>query len=527
MGRLHTFHGRFRGEHERVARRPGLRGTSRTAATAAVTVAAVLMGLMGPVGPAAAVTTAAPTVTIVPEGGALTAAPAVKFTLTALNATGKTGTVQAKLAGEWADVSVPQPVDTPSWAKSVEYKFQSEGALEFRAVLKSADAVAVLSETSTVTYKAAAPTGPPAPVAAPVVAPVAAAPAVVVPPVPAVLPLPAIRLIPGAPTEGVEPVRQITLSGEDLTGSLIDIQRRYADGWKTLWMPPAPSKNSPVAYTFKFDAEGKAPLRAIATRNGKRLATSATLNLVYKRKATTATTVSSLAYGPGLFATAQGAVGSGDRASHTYQLTGSLGARQGVLQRLEGSTWVTVQNATFTQSTGYKATFTTPAVSGKASWRYRVQVAASAQEKAWTSASTVIKTVDPNLYTGYTKAAYNYMKPYCKNPVIKIISGYWSYTSVPSYHIDLSNELGTGKVMQYIALHECAHIVSFKLYENDRTFGARMDAIYGSFPRGVEALADCMAFAMGADANSNGSYTRNCSGYRGTAARMILAGQKP
>jgi hypothetical protein len=36
-----------------------------------------------------------------------------------------------------------------------------------------------------------------------------------------------------------------------------------------------------------------------------------------------------------------------------------------------------------------------------------------------------------------------------------------------------------------------------------------------------------MAFAMGADANSNGSYTRNFSGYRGTAARVILAGQKP
>jgi hypothetical protein len=59
------------------------------------------------------------------------------------------------------------------------------------------------------------------------------------------------------------------------------------------------------------------------------------------------------------------------------------------------------------------------------------------------------------------------------------------------------------------------------------SFGRRMDKIYGSFPRGVEALTDCMSFAMGADADSNGSYTRNCSGYRGTAARMVLRGQKP
>jgi hypothetical protein len=36
-----------------------------------------------------------------------------------------------------------------------------------------------------------------------------------------------------------------------------------------------------------------------------------------------------------------------------------------------------------------------------------------------------------------------------------------------------------------------------------------------------------MAYAMDADKNIGGTYTRDCSGYRGTAARMVLRGQKP
>ncbi|MGY3381152.1 hypothetical protein ACVWYS_003109 [Arthrobacter sp. TE12231] len=42
-----------------------------------------------------------------------------------------------------------------------------------------------------------------------------------------------------------------------------------------------------------------------------------------------------------------------------------------------------------------------------------------------------------------------------------------------------------------------------------------MNAIYGSRPAGKEQLADCMAYAMGADKNYGGTYTRDCSCYRG------------
>ena len=53
-----------------------------------------------------------------------------------------------------------------------------------------------------------------------------------------------------------------------------------------------------------------------------------------------------------------------------------------------------------------------------------------------------------------------------------------------------------------------------------------MNAIYGNKPEGMEQLADCMAVEMGGT-KGFGSYTNICSGYRGTAARMVLAGRKP
>ena len=55
----------------------------------------------------------------------------------------------------------------------------------------------------------------------------------------------------------------------------------------------------------------------------------------------------------------------------------------------------------------------------------------------------------------------------------------------------------------------------------------RLNKIFKS-SNGVEMVADCMAYRMGADRNAAVDwYTQDCKGARGTAAKNILAGTKP
>ena len=170
----------------------------------------------------------------------------------------------------------------------------------------------------------------------------------------------------------------------------------------------------------------------------------------------------------------------------------------------------------------------TPLTVGIVTRKYRVTIDASAQEKAWTSSTSTIEHVAPARYTGYTKSSYDYMKRFCPKQVITLRGPGTSYARYPSYQIQIATGITDKKSLQLVSLHECAHIISFKLYASDISqLGKRMDAIYGRFPEGSEQLADCMASAMGADISRSGYRTKNCTGARADAARKVLAGQKP
>lgn len=326
-------------------------------------------------------------------------------------------------------------------------------------------------------------------------------------------------------TPDTDPAKVFSLSGYGFVGGTISLQRLSGAGIWTTVQTSAVLKQDNASLTYKFTTEGTAKIRAVLNKAGKRLFTSAQQTVSYARQDTYIQAENSWTNNP--FSTADGRVAAGTQWPTTYILYNALSDRRGSLQEYRDGLWRTVQSVSFTKASGWKATVKSPLVNATTSKRYRFTIAPTVQEKAWTSGSTVIRHMNPADYTGYKKAAYNYMKPYCDKQVITLIGGYTSYAHSPSYQIEMAQTYGTGKALQYVSLHECAHIASFKLYKDYTGLATRMNAIYGSWPSGLEQLADCMAYAMGADKNYGGSYTRDCSGYRGTAARKVLAGQKP
>jgi hypothetical protein len=335
----------------------------------------------------------------------------------------------------------------------------------------------------------------------------------------------------GSPSTAAKAVRFSGL-GSGLTGTTVTLQRQDATGWKTVWTSPvlspnAPSSTFPAAYTFT--AEGSASFRAQLISAGKIVATSPTRTLSYARQPTfVSMPVYNLDYGLKPFGSAEGRVAAGTQVSHTYRLDNALSDRTGRLQELRADKWVTLQELAFKKASGFQATMKTPVTAGTIKRTYRVTIDASVQEKAWTSSTSTIEHVDPAKYTGYTKSSYDYMKRYCPNQVITLRGPGTSYARFPSYQIQLATGITDQKALQFVSLHECAHIISYKLYASDTDqLRKRMNAIYGTWPEGTEQLADCMASAMGADISRSGYGTKNCTGARADAARKVLAGQKP
>lgn len=320
--------------------------------------------------------------------------------------------------------------------------------------------------------------------------------------------------------------------GSGLTATTLALQRQDAGVWKTVWTSPQLAPYEPSAYfpAYTFKTEGAASFRALLIRGGKTIATSPTRTLTYKRQSTSVSMpISNFAQDMKPFGTAEGRVAAGTQWSQTYRLDNAVSDRAGRLQELRGSTWVTLQELAFKKSNGYQATMKSPLTAGTVTRKYRVTIAASAQERAWTSSTSTIQHVDPAQYTGYTKASYDYMKRYCPKQVITLRGPGTSYARYPSYQIQLATGIADKKGLQFISLHECAHIVSYKLYASDPDqLEKRMNAIFGSRSApGIEQLADCMASAMGADIRLSGYGTKNCTGARADAARKVLAGQKP
>lgn len=76
----------------------------------------------------------------------------------------------------------------------------------------------------------------------------------------------------------------------------------------------------------------------------------------------------------------------------------------------------------------------------------------------------------------------------------------------------------------YVVTHECMHKLQLKAFKSDYWgMAARLNKIYGG-KNGLEQAADCMTRAKGSKLYR---YTKNCSGYRGTAAKMMIQGKRP
>lgn len=329
---------------------------------------------------------------------------------------------------------------------------------------------------------------------------------------------PAITIYPLS--KNADPVKRFSFSGKGFTGAKISLQRLDAGTWKTAKTTGILKADEPTL-SATLGAEGTAVFRGILTKDGKTIATSSTLKVTYARQATSV-------YANVRFGDEDKHVRAGAQRSVTFGLNGPLGERRGTFQVYRNGAWATLQTVRFTAANGWSAAVKTPLVSATVKQSYRLVIEATPQEKAWTSSTTVIEHLSTRDYdTYFKKTASNYMKAYCPNQAIRLIDGPISYADYPAYVISMGRGVQVGLPLQFVALHECAHILSYRLYSKDVTkLYSRMNAIYGNRPDGMEQLADCMAYAMGGT-KGFGYYTGNCSGARGDAARKVLAGRKP
>lgn len=236
--------------------------------------------------------------------------------------------------------------------------------------------------------------------------------------------------------------------------------------------------------------------------------------------------------GTSLFGAAEGRIPSYAERSYTIRVYNARSSRTGRYQVWRGGKWNTLQTLRWTLQPGRSVTgpqtVKSPKTSVTIKRKYRLVIDGTKYEKAWTDTAT-ISHENPRDYTGQRKRAYGYMRAYCPNQIITVVPGWTSYAWTGSRRIEIGGSYPAGAGFQYVALHECAHIRQYALYkDNYEALARRMNAVYGGKGgTGLERAADCMSYAMGADRTAGGTYTTSCSGYRGKAARLLLAGRKP
>ena len=86
---------------------------------------------------------------------------------------------------------------------------------------------------------------------------------------------------------------------------------------------------------------------------------------------------------------------AGIQRSETFGVNSPLGSRHGKFQVYRNGAWATLKTVDFKASNGWSATVKTPLVNSTVTWRYRLTIDATAQEKAWTSSSTVVEHRSP------------------------------------------------------------------------------------------------------------------------------------
>ncbi|WP_372698644.1 hypothetical protein [Arthrobacter sp. JSM 101049] len=340
----------------------------------------------------------------------------------------------------------------------------------------------------------------------------------------AATPAPALAISSVSPRHQI--TKYFTIRGATRTGDRVLLQLRSGTTWTTVSTRILRSPATSTRASYRFKREGSASFRAVLVRAGQTVAATTARAATYRRVATEAWTN---AADNRLFTRIGGRIAAGERTTDTVVVFGQFGRRTISLQVLRGTKWTTIARHT-TSAPGYgTARFSTPATTATVTRKYRYQVSGTTAERGVTSRVTTVRHMNPRDYRGAVRTAYNYMKGYCPRQVITLSSNPrqdTSYSTYPNMQIELARTLVPGRTMQYIALHECAHIRTFKVYGDSIGSGEkRLDKIYGK-GKGVEMLADCMAYRMGADKRFGGSYTTRCTGSRGTAAARVLAGKK-
>ncbi|WP_417219416.1 hypothetical protein [Arthrobacter sp.] len=335
---------------------------------------------------------------------------------------------------------------------------------------------------------------------------------------------PALSLASASPRHQI--TKYFTVHGTLQAGDRVVLQRRSAKKWATVSTRTLARPATSTRAGYRFQREGAASFRAVLLRQGKRVATTATRASTYRRVATEAWTN---ADDNRIFTRIGGRIAAGERTSDTVVVFGQFSRRTVSLQVLRGRKWTTIARRT-TSSPGYGlAKFTTPSTTATVTRKYRYQVSGTTAERPVTSRVTTVRHMNPRDYRGAVRTAYTYMKSYCPRQVITLSPDPredTSFSTYPDLQIELARTLRPGKTMQYIALHECAHIRTFKVYGDSIDAGEKkLDKIYGK-GNGVEMLADCMSYRMGADVGYGGAYTTRCTGARGIAAQRVLAGKK-
>lgn len=329
-----------------------------------------------------------------------------------------------------------------------------------------------------------------------------------------------------ANTADYNPTKSFTMSSWEAPGFSYQLQRWDGKTWRAVYTSGTANTTAEVKASYRIPSESIVKFRAALLRGGKVQAVSPTVSARYARQASDVSPEFWNENRP--FAAKEGRIASSEVATQVWKVNTRLSNRYGSLQELRNGKWVTVQNLTWKKSSswsGQRATIKSTKTTATVKKTYRLVVNATAYEKGWVSMSSTISHENPRHYTGYKKTAYDYMKKYCPNQVITLKAPGYSLAHDPSYRIEIAKSMPRGKSMQFVSLHECAHIISFKLYQQPGALDKRMNQIYKA-RNGSEQLADCMAKAMGGDIRYGG-YTKNCSGYRGTAAKMVLQGKKP
>ena len=216
----------------------------------------------------------------------------------------------------------------------------------------------------------------------------------------------------------------------------------------------------------------------------------------------------------------------------SYRLKNMKSDRTGHLQvkRADG-TWANTNTIYWKRDANNNATavFRTPSTGPHMETRtYRLYINRTTWEYAWASNEVKITHHNPRYYTDQRKNEYAEMKQYCPNIVLVEEDNLRSYAYTNSLKVNVATR-PAGNLLKYAALHECAHLIQFRNYYFDNaTLQSKLNAIYGTTgSQGLEQAADCMAFKMGVNPDLIfGTYTKNCSGARGTAADTLLAKKK-